>query len=365
MGAFGRRVLRLCVLSTALVLGIALAAALVRLLPWLLAPDVPFDVSLPFAKALAAVAAETAFLVGVPMGYALAAALFVERGEARALFALGASPRQIVMSSGSVAAVLAAATFLTSIAWGPEANTPGRFANQLILRGRASCRKASRPRSALVPLVGVTWLCFPGVEPRVSGPLPGSAHGAWFTAAELRASSNLRSFRLRDLRLAVRTSPSGAGAPRATEQTRDADAKLHADSALRLHVAHARISGLAAWGRPPELPTRVRAGMISAGGASLGLLLAWLVLRLGLGSRLGAATFATTSSLVALAVLQGLDQSGWHPDFLPGSGQPTWASGLRYVLVPLTGVAVALAAALAALSLLGIRRRLLARKWSR
>src|SRR6186713_2206673 len=59
--------------SVGVVLLVGVAAALVRLLPWLLSPDVPLPVALPFAKALLAVAFEAAFFVGVPAGCALGA----------------------------------------------------------------------------------------------------------------------------------------------------------------------------------------------------------------------------------------------------------------------------------------------------
>jgi hypothetical protein len=52
------------------VLVIALFAGLVRLLPWMLASELPWGVVWPFAQALGAVALETSLLVGVPAGAA-------------------------------------------------------------------------------------------------------------------------------------------------------------------------------------------------------------------------------------------------------------------------------------------------------
>ena len=91
----GRSAFRQSLVAAGVVLGIALGAGLVRLLPWLLSPEVPLRVALPFAKALTAVAIETAFFVGVPIGFCFAAAQSVERGEARALFALGVEDESI------------------------------------------------------------------------------------------------------------------------------------------------------------------------------------------------------------------------------------------------------------------------------
>src|SRR5512143_2958280 len=113
MGSLGRRALRNSAVALAVVLALACSGGLVRLLPWLLAPEVPFEVTLPFARALGASATETAFLFGVPLGFGLAAASFVERGEARALAALGASPYLI---AGSIAPHAAAAALVSLFA---------------------------------------------------------------------------------------------------------------------------------------------------------------------------------------------------------------------------------------------------------
>ncbi|MFO0571355.1 MAG: hypothetical protein U0263_37345 [Polyangiaceae bacterium] len=98
MGGLGRRALGAALGSVIILALFGLAAGLVRLLPWLVSPEVPLDVSLPFARALGAGATEMAFLIGAPLGTALAVARFVERGEARALHALGVTPARIARS---------------------------------------------------------------------------------------------------------------------------------------------------------------------------------------------------------------------------------------------------------------------------
>src|SRR5437660_175150 len=70
----------------------ALFAGAVRILPWVLDPSVPMRVALPFARGVAELAIEAAILVGWPIGWALAAHRFAERGEARAMMLLGESP---------------------------------------------------------------------------------------------------------------------------------------------------------------------------------------------------------------------------------------------------------------------------------
>jgi hypothetical protein len=304
VGALGRLALRYGLFASAVVLALALAAGLVRLLPWLVSPEVPLRVSLPFALALAVIAVETAFFVGLPIGFALAAAELVDRGEARALWALGASPLQIVAGSAPHALVLAAIALGAALSWDGDASVPGAFARQLIEQARASCVGESRPKTALVPMVGVTWLCFPGRPPRVTGTLPRFGERAWFSAAELRPSDDLRSLELTDLRIVTR--------------------KTEAQPALRLSVDAARISGLEPWGRPAKLGSLPRALLTSTTSIALGLLAAWLALGRADGSRLSALAVAGAAALAALSTLHWLDKQT-----LPNAA---------YALVPAVGL---------------------------
>src|SRR5688572_10804859 len=143
---------RAAVWSVAVVLVLAVAAALVRLLPWLLSPDVPFPVALPFAKALLAVAFEAAYFVGVPAGCALGAAVFVERGEARALHCQGASPLRLASECIPFMILVGGLAFTTSSIWQANTENPGRFARVLVERAREGC-SGGVPRSISVPIV--------------------------------------------------------------------------------------------------------------------------------------------------------------------------------------------------------------------
>ena len=121
---------------------VAVAAGLggaVRLLPWLLDPAVTFRLAMPFARGLLALACEAALLVGWPIGWALAAAALVERGEARALATLGESPTQAVVRLGPQAAAFACALGLVSFLGGREASEPGEGLTDLVERGRETC----------------------------------------------------------------------------------------------------------------------------------------------------------------------------------------------------------------------------------
>ena len=58
---------RSAAVAMALVLAVGLASGLVRLLPWFVAPDVPWQLSWPFARLLGGAALEITLLLGLPL----------------------------------------------------------------------------------------------------------------------------------------------------------------------------------------------------------------------------------------------------------------------------------------------------------
>lgn len=314
MGWLGIRALVATLGAAVAVLAVAAAAGLVRLMPWLLAPEVPARVTLPFARALGAAATETAMLVALPLGFALAAATAVDRGEVRALAALGVSELRLVGSQWRHAALGSALAFVACLAWGSTSDVPGRFAAQLVQQGRSSCASVREPRSITVPLVGVTWLCFPGQPPRVSGPLPGSRGRAWFSATQLTPSDDLREVSLVDLQV-VTQAPAG-------------------ERRLRLQTRDGVVRGLPAWGRSATLSAPKRSALAALTALVLALGASFLVLRAGLSRRWHALVGGGTPAVAALIVLHRLDASGLGP--------------LTYAAVPLAGASILLLLALLA-----------------
>jgi hypothetical protein len=310
VGKLGVRVVAGALRSVLVVLALGIAAGTVRLLPWLSAPEVPFEVALPFARALGAAATETALLVGAPVGVALVVAGFVERGEARALFALGASPIRLVASAAPHLVLFGIAAAGAGLAWGSSADVPGRFAVDLVAQGRASCARATTAKSAQVPLVGVTWLCFPGQPPRVSGALPGLSGMAWFTAHDFTPSDDLREVRLTDLRVFTK--------------------KLDEQHYLEMSVQSATVRGLPGWGRSSKLALPVRSALATATAVILALGAALSVLSAGVTRRIGALAVGGLPALAAFVLLSRLDGSAL-------------ASNV-YALVPLAGVVALLLA---------------------
>lgn len=304
MGKLGERILAGAALSMLVVLALGIAAGTVRLLPWLFAPEVPLEVALPFARALGAAATEAALVVGAPLGAALGAASFVERGDARALHALGVSPARLVASAAPHLAAFGLVAVLVGLAWGSSADVPGRFAVDLLAQGRASCARATAPRSAEVPLVGVTWLCFPGQPPRVAGKLPGLGESARFTAQSFTPSDDLREVRLSDLRVVTK--------------------KLDERYRLDLSVKQATLRGLPGWGRSAKLTVGVRSVLAATTALALALGAALSVLSLGVTRRLGAVALGALPALGVLVALSRMDAST-----LPAAA---------YLAVPFVGV---------------------------
>lgn len=290
-----RKCLHGAAISVAVVAGLALMAGMVRLLPWFLEPGIPWPVVAPFARALGSVALETAIILGVPTGFALGTAAFVERGEARALQGLGQSPVQLVLGALPWAVAGAVLVLGALVALDVDATEPGQIARELVRRGRSSCLATEEARAVKIPMVNLTWLCWPAQAPRVSGPLPAAGGGIWFSAAELTASQDLREFELQDLRLALR----GKG--------------LFPETRVRVKNAH--VTGLPAWGRPSGLRSFPRAALVVGVSWLSGLFISLGLLRDGVANRIGALALGAVSGLISLALLHRQDSHSQSPLF--------------------------------------------------
>ena len=131
---------------------VGLLAGAVRVLPWLLAPGVPWRVAEPFARGLAAVSFEAALLVGWPIGWALACFRFVEGGEARVLQTLGQGPHETVARLMPRGAPLALALAGVALVYGGDASAPGRVATDLVAQRARGLRGRARPLDLLDPV---------------------------------------------------------------------------------------------------------------------------------------------------------------------------------------------------------------------
>lgn len=277
---------RSALVSLALVLGLGLSGGLVRLLPWLLAPSIGLGPALPFARALLSAAIEAAVLLGAPVGVAVGAALFVERGEYRALAALGARPRRLLWALALPLASLLLLSVLATTLSDPAA--PGRFARELIGTARGSC-DGTRDAQRDVPMLGVTWVCLTPA-PRLVGRVPGVA-GAWFSAAAVGVTDDLRRASLQDLGVAGRA------------------AKVD----FTVRVREARLVGLPGWGTGKHLVGILRGVVIGAAAAVLAWFGAFRVVTRQMGAlpSAAAALCASAASFESLRALDARRGFGW------------------------------------------------------
>jgi hypothetical protein len=280
----GRRAARITAVAGVFVLGVASLAALVRVLPWIVAPDVHLKVAARFGRGLLAVALETALLAGPPIGWAMASAVMVERGEARALLAVGLRPWDIVRTTLVPVLLFAALAGVAALVWGTEAAAPGRLARSLVDQARRTCEETRHARVEQVPIVGVTWLCFPDAPPRLTGRLPGGGAGA-FSAADLFISDDLRTLSFSDMRLLL--GPTGA---------------------IRVHAARTTVAGASPLGHASNLRPVVRAILLSGTGALLALVAALRVLVRSYAHRGLALMLGASGPVMALLVLSMLER---------------------------------------------------------
>jgi hypothetical protein len=326
-GPFARALLRGGLAGSGVLALVALGAGAIRVLPWLLEPDLPWAIAIPFARSVATLALEAAILVGWPVGWALAVAGLVERGEARVFATLGASPADLTRKLLPQAALFGAVLALLSLAGARDAAAPGRVLNEIVDRGGGACAEATHPSTIAVPLIGATWLCnngAPGGLRVVAGSPPGLP--LFFTARGARVAEDLRQVELDD-------------------------AWMQAGK-TRLHVGLVALRGLPPLGRASTVPPASRALALSLAAALVALAAVWLGLTYGGGDdgeggargfppRLRAILTGAAGPLVALGLLRLAEGTPGH----------------LLLLVPIASVTVTVVLALA-LSFGGAARRL-------
>ncbi|MET0410281.1 MAG: hypothetical protein ABW217_03245 [Polyangiaceae bacterium] len=162
----------------------------VRLLPWLSARALPLAALGPFVLELLFGALQAALVLGAPLAAALASALFVERGEARALFALGVSPTQCARTVmlallGPVLALgLIVATFRSL-----HDDEPLALLSATSDAIREHCASAAEPVAVPIPGSDFSWLCGRPEAPLLVGPVPGSA-ALWLSGRTLERAGD-------------------------------------------------------------------------------------------------------------------------------------------------------------------------------
>jgi hypothetical protein len=292
-------------LVSALVLALlALAAGGVRVLPWLLDPDLPWTIALPFARSVASLAVEASILVGWPVGWALATFAMVERGEARVLATLGESPARTTQRLVPHAIFLGALLGAASALGARDATEPGRVLGELLDRGRDACDRATTPTTLTVPFLGATWLCDARADDANARPMrvvAGSPPGfpIFFTASAAHVAPDLKRVDLEDAWLLF---PSPEGAVRA-----------------RVHASSIALRGLPPFARASSVRPLARALSLSISAAFAALAVVWLTLRRPeearsrIPSRLRAIALGASGPLAALGILRLLERADPSP----------------------------------------------------
>ncbi len=269
--------------ATGLIFAIGLGAALVRLLPWLVAPEVPWRICAPFAALLAGSAFEVAILIGVPLGFGVGAALFVERGEALALLALGASPSRLVL--GLVAPGLMIVALGAGVGAGRGSLAAGGLFTHLVDEGHGACESRSSRRRVDVPLTSLSWLCLHSGA-RLAGRIPGFPGPLWFSATNVIPSEDLGALVVSDVGVAGELG----------------------QRTLEFRARRVRITGLSTWGSSASaLGGWRRGGLLSGGALLIALLAALLMIRETRGHPLVAAIIVVPATVVMLALVHALD----------------------------------------------------------
>ncbi len=188
-----------------------------------------------------------------------------------------------LLPQGVVFAVVLA---LVSLAGGRDASAPGRIVTELVSQARISCERASAARTYDVPFLGATWLCAPGVTPRLVGQAPAQFGGTFFTAADARIAGDFRQIDLDDAHLAVKT--------------------------VNLHVGSLTIRGLPPFARASSLPPGWRAVLVALSGGISAWLSAYLVVRRFARSLVAVLALGASGPLAALGTLRLFERSDAH-----------------------------------------------------
>ena len=226
-----------CLIAACLAWVIALFVAFLGLtltiLSWLRAPDIPRAAIFPVLLVIFGKSAELATLLGIPIGFALAARRFVQSTRTKMSATqtpLGPHWRALLALCCALGAILGIACLACINYW---SLAPGRMARSALTSARERCLAEPGVPGDPIPVLGATWICGKSGLPRLEGPLPGSHHRGWFSAGNVHVSDDLLTVDLEDVRLGVR--PSGR-TPK-----------------LQLRTLHASVHGVRAVFRPAQL----------------------------------------------------------------------------------------------------------------
>lgn len=151
------RFVRAATTWTIVLVAIGLLATLNRVLPWLLHPDIPWQLSALFLRAMFLVVAEVALLLAI---VASAVAVLTEMnrsGEALSWRSLGWSDsHRLLLFIVAAFPPLLIGTYVSVLA-ARHAQEPGRLAQDVLDEGKNAC--VFGKRTVAIPLLETSWLC--------------------------------------------------------------------------------------------------------------------------------------------------------------------------------------------------------------
>jgi hypothetical protein len=264
---------------------VGIAGASVRLLPWLVASDVPLSVSFVFFRAIAPASVEVALFLALPLGCAIETARWVHDGTVMTLRTLGLGPVRQLSNLAVVTLLVSLACLLVSTQSARLANSPGNVSNRLIQAAEANaCRKE---RCTRVPLLEVAWLC-PGGSSRLVGRFPATGHAAMaWTASGATFSDSLDRIELRDVRWV-------------------------SEPAITIRAHTVVVSGIVPWMAPGAISPWLRGVATALSCALVSLAAAWALLRWPSASR-PRAVIVAVSGMLGFLLMGGvlLERLSW------------------------------------------------------
>ncbi len=204
MGPLAETMRRTVLAAWALALAVGMGAGLVRVLPWLLDGRVGWATTGVFARGIAALTVEVTAAVALPLGAALAAASFSDRGEGLACQLAGARPVGLVARCWPTGLLVAALGALGGQVGARSLARPGELVTELLGAARTGCEQGRAVSE--VPELGVSWLCGGGGARDAWLAVPLSS-AAVVQARGVRIASDAQGVVLSEARVSLRGPP--------------------------------------------------------------------------------------------------------------------------------------------------------------
>lgn len=158
-----RQALRTVAFAVLVALVLAFGAAAVRVVPWVVAVDVPLNVALSFLLSIVPASVEVALLVAVPVGCCLQIAQWNGDGTTQTLQTLGVRPAVQLLNVAFAVAIACSVCLAAANRSFTLASQPAMKAHHLIQNARKNACK--NHQIARIPGLDVAWMCTASPKP--------------------------------------------------------------------------------------------------------------------------------------------------------------------------------------------------------